>query len=169
MSPSYQLLYLQTVYVLVCLMPHQQTLGHRIKECKDVGKQRHSQCIQLWQQAALMLNMNAAAAERVGYYSCFILLVVISNAAVFPAYGGSLQLQPMHCRVSEMLEVMSKADRLQKCGSLKRCHSSPRSPPCQGIEFDRVNVIAPSGKLLARDLTFQVTTPLLLRCGSCSA
>lgn len=56
-----------------------------------------------------------------------------------------------------MLEVMSKADRLQKCGSLKRTHSSPRSPPCQGIEFDRVNVIAPSGKLLARDLTFQVT------------
>ena len=55
-----------------------------------------------------------------------------------------------------MLEVMSKADRLQKCGSLKRTHSSPRSPPSQGIEFDRVNVIAPSGKLLARDLTFQV-------------
>ena len=55
-----------------------------------------------------------------------------------------------------MLEVMSKADRLQKGGSLKRTRSSPQSAPCQGIEFDRVNVIAPSGKLLARDLTFQV-------------
>ena len=55
-----------------------------------------------------------------------------------------------------MLEVMSRADRLQKCGSLKRTHSSPGSPSCQGIEFDHVNVIAPSGKLLARDLTFQV-------------
>lgn len=64
-------------------------------------------------------------------------------------------------RVSEMLEVMSRADRLQKCGSLKRTHSSPRSPPCQGIEFDHVNVIAPSGKLLARDLTFQVFLALL--------
>ena len=63
-------------------------------------------------------------------------------------------------RVSEMLEVMSKADRLQKCGSLKRSHSSPRSPSCQGIEFDRVNVISPSGKLLARDLTFQVLLAL---------
>lgn len=67
-----------------------------------------------------------------------------------------------HARVSEMLEVMSRADRLQKCGSLKRTHSSPRSPPCDGIEFDRVNVIAPSGKLLARDLTFQVLCPVPL-------
>lgn len=71
-----------------------------------------------------------------------------------------------------MLEVMSRADRLQKCGSLKRTHSSPRSPPCDGIEFDRVNVIAPSGKLLARDLTFQVPLPFplssLLVCPPCT-
>ncbi|KAL3156583.1 hypothetical protein ABBQ38_000874 [Trebouxia sp. C0009 RCD-2024] len=86
---------------------------------------------------------------------------VVSNC--FTAFGELLALNKRFAelsggvaRVSEMLEVMSKADRLQKCGSLRRTHSSPRSPPSQGIEFDRVNVIAPSGKLLARDLTFQV-------------
>lgn len=55
-----------------------------------------------------------------------------------------------------MLEVMSKSQRLQRCGSLKRLSSSPRAPTSAGIEFDQVNVIAPSGKLLARELTFQV-------------
>ena len=62
------------------------------------------------------------------------------------------------CRVAEMLEVMSKAERLQRCGSLKRNPSSPRSPasPSQGIQFDKVTVVAPSGKVLARELTFQV-------------
>jgi len=45
-----------------------------------------------------------------------------------------------------MLEVMSKSERLQRCGSLKRTPSSPRSPtsPSQGIQFDKVTVIAPS-------------------------
>ena len=57
-----------------------------------------------------------------------------------------------------MLEVMSKSERLQRCGSLKRTPTSPRSPtsPSQGIQFDKVTVIAPSGKVLARELTFQV-------------
>lgn len=57
-----------------------------------------------------------------------------------------------------MLEVMSKSERLQRCGSLKRTPSSPRSPTSssQGIQFDKVTVIAPSGKVLARELTFQV-------------
>ncbi len=57
-----------------------------------------------------------------------------------------------------MLEVMSKAERLQRCGSLKRTPSSPPSPgsPSQGIQFDKVTVVAPSGKVLARELTFQV-------------
>ena len=57
-----------------------------------------------------------------------------------------------------MLEVMSKSERLQRCGSLKRTPTSPRSPtsPFQGIQFDKVTVIAPSGKVLARELTFQV-------------
>ena len=61
-------------------------------------------------------------------------------------------------RVSEMLEVMSKSERLQRCGSLKRSHSSPRQllSPQQGIQFDKVTVVAPSGKVLARDLTFEV-------------
>lgn len=63
-----------------------------------------------------------------------------------------------------MLEVMSKSERLQRCGSLKRTPTSPRSPtsPSQGIQFDKVTVIAPSGKVLARELTFQVNHFLLL-------
>jgi len=63
-----------------------------------------------------------------------------------------------------MLEVMSKSERLQRCGSLKRTPSSPRSPtsPSQGIQFDKVTVIAPSGKVLARELTFQVNHFLLI-------
>jgi len=62
-----------------------------------------------------------------------------------------------------MLEVMSKSERLQRCGSLKRTPTSPRSPtsPSQGIQFDKVTVIAPSGKVLARELTFQVNHFLL--------
>ena len=69
-------------------------------------------------------------------------------------------------RVSEMLEVMSKSERLQRCGSLKRSHSSPRQPlsPQQGIQFDKVTVVAPSGKVLARDLTFQVCLHALCHC-----
>ena len=72
-------------------------------------------------------------------------------------HGAQEQLD-VDCRVSEMLEVMSKSERLQRCGSLKRTPSSPRSPtsPSQGIQFDKVTVIAPSGKVLARELTFQV-------------
>jgi len=59
---------------------------------------------------------------------------------------------------------MSKSERLQRCGSLKRTPSSPRSPtsPSQGIQFDKVTVIAPSGKVLARELTFQVNHFLLI-------
>ena len=73
-------------------------------------------------------------------------------------HGPKTTMMDVECRVSEMLEVMSKSERLQRCGSLKRTPSSPRSPtsPSQGIQFDKVTVIAPSGKVLARELTFQV-------------
>jgi hypothetical protein len=48
-----------------------------------------------------------------------------------------------------MLEVMSKSERLQRCGSLKRTPSSPRSPtsPSQGIQFDQGTVIASAPSL----------------------
>ena len=69
-----------------------------------------------------------------------------------------------------MLEVMSKSERLQRCGSLKRSTSSPRQPlsPHQGIQFDKVTVVAPSGKVLARDLTFQVCNELCCAVLGCA-
>ena len=57
------------------------------------------------------------------------------------------------CRVSELLEIMDKSQNLQRSASLHRARSSSVS---EGILFEAVNVVTPSGKMLARELSFQV-------------
>ncbi|DBA67674.1 TPA: hypothetical protein ACH3X2_001266 [Trebouxia sp. C0005] len=107
---------------------------------------------------------NDPVAQGLLVHNMRYLASVVSNC--FTAFGELLALNKRFAelsggvtRVSEMLEVMSKSERLQRCGSLKRTPSSPRSPtsPSQGIQFDKVTVIAPSGKVLARELSFQVS------------
>ena len=48
---------------------------------------------------------------------------------------------------------MDKSQNLQRSASLHRARSSSAS---EGILFEAVNVVTPSGKMLARELSFQV-------------
>lgn len=48
---------------------------------------------------------------------------------------------------------MDKSQNLQRSASLHRARSSSVS---EGILFEAVNVVTPSGKMLARELSFQV-------------
>ncbi|KAK9820297.1 hypothetical protein WJX72_008694 [[Myrmecia] bisecta] len=81
----------------------------------------------------------------------------------FTAFGELLALNKRFAelsggvtRVSEMLETIQKAELLQAGEVAQQAQQAAAAEPTDGLEFRRVNVVTPSGKMLARELSFRV-------------
>ncbi|EIE25187.1 hypothetical protein COCSUDRAFT_65142 [Coccomyxa subellipsoidea C-169] len=126
-------------------LPHNVTWGLTVLYALDASKDLND----LAAQGQLVNDMRYLASVVTQCFTAFGELLALNKR--FAELSGGIT------RVSEMLEVVQKADRLHVEENLERSMSaSPASENQSIIQFKDVDVVTPNGKLLARRLSLLV-------------
>ncbi|CAL8461843.1 g1374 [Coccomyxa elongata] len=126
-------------------LPHNVTWGLTVLYALDASKD----LTDLAAQGQLVNDMRYLASVVTQCFTSFGELLALNKR--FAELSGGIT------RVSEMLEVVEKADRLHVEENLQRSMSASASSTDQPlIEFKEVDVVTPNGKLLARRLSLLI-------------
>ncbi|CAL5222677.1 g5077 [Coccomyxa viridis] len=122
-------------------LPHNVTWGLTVLYALDASKDLNN----LGVQGQLVNDMRYLASVVTQCFTSFGELLALNKR--FAELTGGVT------RVSEMLEVMEKADRLHVDQPMRRSMGEASTSDDSSIRFNEVDVVTPTGKLLARRLS----------------